>query len=254
MSEARESLEKQVKKAIFTQSIIRWESAVLISLTIAATAFGSRFLPQRPNWGWLVGGLLGEAGLVYSSLTDPEWARKVVAGLLQKEFRPDKLKSKPLQAQIEKALDYRSRINKLIRERSDSLLKDKLQGMAGQFDDWIEEIYILAKRLDSYLLERKQLQTNQRNAEERMAQLKHLLLKEDDAKVREEIETNIEGMQRQIETIETLDNTMARAQLRLENTLTAMGTIYPQTMLLGAKDIDSNHYAHLEQEISDEVD
>jgi hypothetical protein len=46
---------------------------------------------------------------------------------------------------------------------------------------------------------------------------------------------------------------MERARLRLENTLTAMGTIYTQTMLVGAKDIDSGRAKRLREEIGEEV-
>jgi hypothetical protein len=46
---------------------------------------------------------------------------------------------------------------------------------------------------------------------------------------------------------------MERARLRLENTLTAMSTIYTQTMLVGAKDIDSGRARRLRDEIAEEV-
>jgi hypothetical protein len=46
---------------------------------------------------------------------------------------------------------------------------------------------------------------------------------------------------------------MERAQLQLETTLSSLGTIYSQTMLVGAKDIDSGRAKRLRQEISEEV-
>jgi predicted XRE-type DNA-binding protein len=173
--------------------------------------------------------------------------------MLRSDFQPEKLRNERLQQQMEQAFDYRSRITALIRERSDSVLKDELVTMAAQFDNWIEEIYGLAVRLDLYLVDREQLMASSVSAEKRIKQLTRKLEVEDSAAVIADIETNIASMQRQIETIEALDNTMERAQLRLENTLTAMGTIYPQTMLLGAKDIDSTRYKHLQHEIADEV-
>jgi hypothetical protein len=47
--------------------------------------------------------------------------------------------------------------------------------------------------------------------------------------------------------------TIRRAELQLENTLTHLGTIYSQTMLVDAKDIDSGRARRLRQEIVDEV-
>jgi hypothetical protein len=60
-------------------------------------------------------------------------------------------------------------------------------------------------------------------------------------------------MRRQIETINTLEKTMQRAELQLETTMTALGTIYSQTMLVGAKDIDSGRAKRLRQDIDSEV-
>ena len=46
---------------------------------------------------------------------------------------------------------------------------------------------------------------------------------------------------------------MQRAELQLETTMTALGTIYSQTMLVGAKDIDSGRAKRLRQDIDSEV-
>ena len=75
----------------------------------------------------------------------------------------------------------------------------------------------------------------------------------DDVNVQQDIQANINSLQQQMETNSALHNTMERARLRLENTITAMGTIYSQTMLFGAKDIDSGRAQRLRQEIADEV-
>jgi hypothetical protein len=46
---------------------------------------------------------------------------------------------------------------------------------------------------------------------------------------------------------------MQRAELQLEHTLTAMGTIYSQLLLVGAKDVDSGRVKRLREELSSEV-
>ncbi|HCB48048.1 MAG TPA: hypothetical protein DEP47_00635 [Chloroflexi bacterium] len=72
--------------------------------------------------------------------------------------------------------------------------------------------------------------------------------------VKQQIEFTMDGMQRQISTIESLEKTMDRAQLQLESTLSSLGTIYSQTMLVGAKDIDSGRAKRLRQDIREEVE
>lgn len=46
---------------------------------------------------------------------------------------------------------------------------------------------------------------------------------------------------------------MQRAELQLESTLSALGTVYSQTLLVGAKDIDSSRAKRLREDIADQV-
>jgi chromosome segregation ATPase len=210
-----------------------------------------------PNWSWLVSlglGLLGEAGLVYSSLTDPETGRRVVANLLRSEFHPERLRDKRLQEQSNEALDYRGRIEAAIREKQDTVLKDNLSETARQIDEWLENIFNLAQRLDKYQEDRRIFDRDHKRGVERLAQLQKQLTEEKDQAVKGQIEVNIRGLERQIGTIESLHSTMGRARLQLENTLSALGTLYSQTMLVGARDIDSGRARRLRQEIAEEVE
>ena len=257
-NKAREALEDRVQKAILQESVFRWESAVVISLTLlltAVTALGIiDVLPSWLWWVWLLGGALAEAGLVYSSLTDPKFGQQVAAKVLKQEYHPEQLKDKQLQQQMNEALDYRSRIEEAIRGRDDSLIKDELAQTAQQIDEWLDHIYHLAQRIDRYQKEKQILERDRRRAEERILQLQQEMLLESDTAVKQQIQVTLDGLTRQIDTLDSLDNTIQRAELQLENTLTALGTIYSQTMLVDAKDIDSGRARRLRHEISEEVD
>lgn len=266
-SKARKSLEERAQQAILQYAFFRPESAVVLAVTLLLAAlagmaglesvdfpaFLETLFSYLPWFVWLGGGLLGEAALVYSSLTDPEAHRRVVAAMLADEFEPERLHNPWLQQQVSEAFDYRSRITAAIRERRASVLKEHLIDTAGQLDEWLEEVYGLAQRLDRYQEERDLHARNRERAQERLAQLQNRLDRETNDAVRQDIENNIESLRRQLRTIEELENAMERARLRLENTLTAMGTIYTQTMLVGAKDIDSGRARRLRQDITDEV-
>jgi len=256
MSKAREALEERVQKAIWQESIMRWESAVVLALTgILATlsAVGTPVLELIPVWAMLLGGLVAEAGLVFSSVRDPEFGRRVVSKMLQNEFKPERLRDKKLQRQINEALDYRSRIEKGIRERTDSVLKDELTETAGQIDDWIENIYDLAQRIDRYQQEREILHRDRVRAESRATQLHAEYEREQNEAVKEQIQTTLTSLERQLQTLQTLEDTIERARLQLENSLTHLGTIYSQTMLVDAKDIDRGSARRLRHEIAEEV-
>ena len=173
--------------------------------------------------------------------------------MLKNEFKPERLKDKKLQQRINEALDYRSRIEKGIRERSDSVLKDELTETAGQIDDWLENIYDLARRIDRYQQEHKILHRDRVRAESRVKQLQADFNAAKNPAVKEQIQTTLTSLQRQLQTLETLAGTIKRARLQLENSLTHLGTIYSQTMLVDAKDIDRGSARRLRLEIADEV-
>ncbi len=252
----REQLEKRVQKAILQESYLRWESAVVIALTLGlavAAAFDTSFVNFIPPWGWLLGGALAEITLVFSSLTDPEFGSRVASSLLHSEFQPERLNDKGLQKQVKKALDYRSRINLAIRSQNNSLLKDELSQTASQIDDWLENIYDLAQRIDRYRKDLDILSRDYKHAQTRATQLHKQLEQESDLAIKTQIQKTLAGNQKQLDTLESLDNTIQRAELQLENSLIHLGTIYSQTMLVDAKDIDSGRSRRLRQEIEEEV-
>jgi hypothetical protein len=248
-----EPLEKRVQQAILQEAFFRWESAAVISIALLMAVFAPRFIGFIPSWAWLLGGIGAELALVYSSLTDPEFGRKVAAELLRHEFRPEKLQDRELQQQINHALDYRSRIEKAIRERNDSVLKDELSQTAGQMDEWLGNIYDLAQRIDRYKEDQKILLRDKQRAETRIEELQNNMAIEDNPDVSKQMQITLDGLQRQLDTLASLDDTIQRAKLQLENSLTSLGTIYSQTMLVDAKDIDSGRARRLRQEIADEV-
>ena len=254
--ETRENLEKRAQRAILQHAFFRWESGVVIALTVLLAAFSALFADVSvllAPWVWLLGGTIAEALLVYSSLSDPENNRQVIATMLKDEFHPERLADKRLREQVQEALDYRSRITTAIRERRESVLKDNLSATAGQIDEWLESIYNLAQRLERFQQEKNILERDKKRATARIRELTQKLQREEDEAVRSQIQTTTENLQRQYSTILQLENTMERAQLQLETTLSSLGTIYSQTMLVGAKDIDSGRAKRLRQEISEEV-
>lgn len=257
-NETRASLEKRVRNAIFQEAIFRSESAVIIAATMLLSAASIVFpdaliIGTVPAVVWLLGGTAVEAALVASSLTDPEFKRQVVAKLLRREYRPERLKDKQLQQRITEALDYRSRIEAGINRRTDTVLRDELIETATQIDEWLENIYDLAQRIDRYQEDAAILERDRGRAEARLKQLQAEKAVTRDKAVIEQLDATIAGLQQQLQSLNNLDSTIKRARLQLENSLTHLGTIYSQTMLVDAKDIDRARARRLRQEIADEV-
>jgi hypothetical protein len=251
----RETLEEKVRNSILQEAIFRWENAAVISLSLLLATFAPSvsYVGIIPWWAWLLGGIAATAGLTYSSMTDPEFGRRIAAQLLRSEFEPGRLKSRDLQQKMEQALDYRSRIEEAILEQRGTPIAMELARTANQIDEWLEHIYNLARRIDRYRNEQGVFARDWNSSQKRLVELRGKLNETNDPQIQRQIEATISALEKQVSTLESLDATIKRAELQLENTLTHLGTIYSQTMLVDAKDIDSGRARRLRQEIVDEV-
>ena len=258
MKKDRSSYHSRVQRALLEYSFLRWESAVIIAITALMTAgswlLGSlNFIPDWIWWGCLIFGCFSEAALVYTSLNDPEVGHQVVFRLLQDEFNPKQLQSHDLQTSIEQAFDYRGRIEAAIRKQSDTPLKSVLTETAQQIDQWLKNLYNLARRLDRYQDEAIQLNKDYTRVSQRIYQLQQQLNTEHNQTVAQQIQFTLEGMQRQLETIKKVQDMMRQAELQLEHTLSALGTIYSQAMLFDAKRLNEHQVGKLQEEVTEEI-
>jgi hypothetical protein len=204
-------------------------------------------------WGWPLLGLLGLAGIFYSSLTDSEANARVVLELLQQRFDPRKIADEALRQEVEAALTYQQRIETQIRRQRAGVLRERLEDTANQLSDWIANIYRLAVTLDAY--RRDDLLAIERQAvPQEIENLSARRDKERAPELREELERVVEGKVKQWQTLRTLDARMKQAELRLEQSMTALSTVYGQIQLVGARDVDSGRAERLEADIREEID
>ncbi len=258
MSKAKRDIRERALREMIVHSFFDWKSAVVLALVLILsflTWLGAR-AGAWPGWlvaVWPVFGLLSEFMLSWSNLNDPSFGRKVVADMLQDEFNPQRLHSKDLRQWAKRALDYRSRIETNIRGTRDGLLKDHLLDVADEIEHWIRNVYEIASRLDRYRLDQV-IRQDRQSVPIRIANLEQDLAQEQNPTERAEIDKTLQNKRNQLEHLEQLGNSMQRAQLQLESTLSALGTVYSQTLLVGAKDIDSGRAKRLRQDIAGQVE
>jgi hypothetical protein len=82
---------------------------------------------------------------------------------------------------------------------------------------------------------------------------KKKLALEDDDNVKRQISQTIAQKQIQRDNLLKLKNVMEQAEAQLESTLTAMGTVYSQIMILSARDVASGRAQRLQQDVNDQV-
>ena len=251
-SSAKTDLQRRAWRAMITNAFFRWESAATISLVILLAFFLPKPFPGWQWWFWLVGGVLAEAAIVYTSLTDPEFGRQAVADMLRQEFDIEDLRDERYRGYLEKALDYRERIAETVTKSRRGVLRDHVQEAARQIDEWIRSVYEISLRMERYEQD-DLIHRDIKAVPTRIAKLKQQVQQEDDARVRAQLEETLRAKEVQQTNLNQLQNGMQRAELQLEHTLTAMGTIYSQLLLVGAKDVDSGRAKRLREEVAEEV-
>ncbi len=250
--EKTDELKQRVSKAIIAHAFFRLESALTIALTMILVFLFPAPFPWWPWWYWLVLGALGEILVVYTSITDETTGRKVVADLLRQKFNPRGIRSAQYRQRVEKALEYRQLIEEHVRRSDTGVLRDHLSDTTAGIADWVANVFGLAERLDVYQNDQV-LARDLRDVPREIADLRVRLQHENDETVQQTLAKTITGKEEQLANLEKLHNAMEKAEYQLETTLTALGTVYSQILLINAKDMDSGRAQRLRDDISDQV-
>ncbi len=239
--------------AILSYAFFRWESALTIALMILLAYFVPRPFDWFQWWYWLVIGAIAEVLIVITSINDVDTGARVVSDMLREEFNPGTIKSSKYRAEVERALDYRSRIQDVIRRSERGMLQQHLQESTAGISDWIAQIFRLAQRLDAYDSDTV-IKQDAADAPLELKDLSARVQRETDAGVREQAQHALESKREQVQNLQKLRQTMEQAELQLDATMTALGTVYSQLMLIRSKDdIQDSRSQRLRGDIADQV-
>jgi len=251
-----EELRERAAKALISYAVFRWESAATLAATLILTAlvpdpFGGA-LPFWRWWFWSLFGIVAEALIVVTSIYDPEVRERVVGQMFREKFNPREIATEDYRHKVARALEYREQMEVLLQRTRDGALRTHLKATVNDVSDWINSMFTLARRLDHYNSSAV-LQQDIKAVPAEIDRLEDRLGAATDARVRQQLEQSLENKRTQQEQLERLESSMERAGLQLDDTLSAMGTVYAQMQLVGAKDIDSGRAQRLRQDIADEV-
>jgi hypothetical protein len=251
-----DTIERQARRAIFEHAILRVENAVLLALAILLAFFLPNPLPALlPWWGawtWLLLGAAGVALVSFSALKDPQEREKAVERLFREKYNVNGLRDRPLRDKLKKAEEYHQQIKATVKTQKDGVLKERMQRTTGEIYDWIGNMVRLARRLDSYRVD-PIIKGDREELVRSIPALEARLRQEADPRVRQQLETTLADQRRLQENIGELDNRMQRADLQLDSSLAALGTVYSQLLLIGSKEVDSDRAERLSADISNEV-
>ncbi len=255
--------EPAIRKAILTYSMFRTENALIIAAIILMSGCATTFLLSPLGWvaGLAAGGLGGiftltlvELLFLYRSLKNETLHTDAVAGLFESKvnFKPGYLKDKELATKVKKALDYWSLIDDAVEKSPKGVLRDRLENTTQEATHWLQAVYNLAERVDKFHANnviKQDLQT----VPLALADYRLKLTEEDNPEVRRQLERTIADKERQLRILEDLQNSMEKADYQLDSTISALGTIYSQLLLVGNKEEEGSRLKRLQEEISEQV-
>ncbi len=237
--------------AILKNAILSWQSALTLLITfILFFAVPTPFAGWQP-WFWLIGGVLAEAAFVVSNLSDPDAATQAISHEFESQFDLSRIRNPISRQRLQSALEYRRNML-VLAKRHQGAMRTSMQQTVSDINDWITHMYDLAEHIDSFdsndLVERDRKMVPQQIEK---AQIR--LKQEQDPDIRRDLEIQIKQLQQQNDNLEATANSVKRAEIQLESTLSSLGTIYAQMSLLGTKEVDSARAQRLRLEIQDEV-
>jgi hypothetical protein len=252
MTTIRSELQQKAQSTLIQYAVFRIESAIIIALSLVLTFLYPRPFAFWPRFGWLLLGAVALGVIIYSSLTDAEANAQVLLDMFQQQFNPRALADKDLRTKVETALEYQRRIETQVRQQNSSLIRDRLNDTAGQITAWLSSIYEIALRLDTYrrddLIERERA-VLPKEIDQLLAQSRN----ERNPKVQEQLESVIAGKRNHWQAIRELDARMKEAALQLDQSVTALATIYSQVQLIDAQSIGSGRAERLQADIREQV-
>ena len=246
------NVRERVKRALVMNAITDWRGGIVLAIAILLAFFGPDLFPAVPWWAWLVGGGAAWGAIVWSILNDEKVAAQVAAGLLKQKYEPTTIKSGDMREKLIKAFEYRSQIAAAIARARQGVLRDHLEQTASEIDNWIGGLWEVARRVDTFETDRT-IQQDLQSVPVTVRNLEARLRTDPNADVRQQLEGTLAARRAQLESLQALQQANERGKLQIDQTLSSMGTVYSQLLLMDARDIDSGKYQRLQDDIAEEV-
>lgn len=248
----KNTIRQQAFGAVLRNAILSWQ----IAFTVIFTALLFLFVPEvgipiwQP-WFWLVGGGLAAVAFILATITDPQAAQEAITREFEKQYELRDINNRVARQHVSDALEYRRNMLTLAKRGRGSLRTHLLQTVE-DVNDWISHMYDLAKHIDSFE-DNELVERDRRNVPMQIEKVKIRIEREENEAVKRDLQQQVEQLEQQLTNLEATINSVRRAEIQLESTLSSLGTIYAQMARLGTKEVDSSRAQRLRLEIQDEV-
>ncbi len=250
MSE-REKIRQRAFGALLMNAVLSWQVAVTVLFTVLLVILAPQPFEFWQDWFWLVGGALTAAAFVASNVTDPQAAQEVLSRQFESQYNLNEIKNRVSKDRVRDALEYRRNMLALAK-RANGAMRVSLLQTVEDVNDWIGHMHDLALHIDTF--EGNDLVARDRQmVPQQLDKTRIRMEREQDPDVRRELERQVRQLEQQIANLDATVNSIRRAEIQLESTLSSLGTLYAQMSRLGTKEVDSARAQRLRLEIQDEV-
>jgi tRNA A-37 threonylcarbamoyl transferase component Bud32 len=156
-----------------------------------------------------------------------------------------------LRAHLEKAHTYQAQINALLKATPDRNVHLRLQELSSQVQEWMEAVEALARRVDHFQ-RNNIIQQDLESVPQAIASLERRLAAESDPATQAELERTLNNRRNQLAALEHLQRIIKRAEIKIESTLSSLGTIYSQMLISQSTDHVAD-YSRLAADVDEEV-
>ncbi|HLA43370.1 MAG TPA: hypothetical protein VJZ27_08055 [Aggregatilineales bacterium] len=250
-SDAPAPLRNRIMTAMISNAFFSWQSALIIAISIIFFAFSITPFGWWQPFFWLLFWLLSVGIFIGATVTDPGAQQRVIERLLREKYTPEDIKNPAARERMNRALEYYSAIQNLATTRTGAS-RVEYENTIDELDVWVAQLYELGKRVDQFD-ENQIINRDRMQARREMDDLQRRLKAEPDERVKDEIKHSIEMKETQLENLKNLEANIKRADIQMDNTLSALGTIYAQMQVIGSKSIDQGSAQRLRNQVHDQV-
>jgi hypothetical protein len=227
---------------------------IMINLATSPNTFWAIF----PIGGMMIPVLIMAANIFLSDSTPEEVTERRRARALRREEQHAERRDEPARvnlsrenaSKVAQAQNYKRQIDALINSTPDPSRKDKLRELSVDVDGWIKNIEEMSVRVDAFK-RNSVIQNDLQTVPESIKKLTTQLSSETDPRVKETLERTLAARADQMKSLQKLQGLMRGADVQLENTLAALGTIYSQALAMQSTSSVAD-YAHLTSEVDEQ--
>lgn len=250
MSES-EKMRERARQVIVRNAVLSWQVAMTVVLTLVLFFMAPQPFEFWQSWFWLIAGAAATGAYVVSAINDPEAAQEAVSRQFESQYDLSVIRNRKSRGRLHDALEYRRNMLELSK-RAKGALRTNLMQTVEDVNDWIAHMYDLALHIDSFQ-SNELVERDRRMVPQNLEKTRIRMEREEDPDVRRDLERQVQQLEQQLSNLDATVNSIRRAEIQLESTLSSLGTIYAQMSRLGAREVDSARAQRLRLEIQDEV-